>query len=117
MPAPIVYFDIAGPAEANQAGFYEKIFGWKAGPGGVVSVPVTGSHLSGTLRTDPTAKIIYIGVPDVAATLKEIVAAGGKVVSARFEVKGVVVLGLFTDPAGNPMGLVELTAEGKTKVP
>ena len=117
MPAPIVYFDIAGPADANQAAFYEKIFGWTAGPGGVVSVPVSGPRLSGTLRTDPVAKVIYIGVPDVAATLKEIAAAGGKVVAPRFEVKGVVVLGLFTDPAGNSMGLVELTTDGKTKLP
>ena len=117
MPAPIVYFDIAGPADAKQAAFYEKIFGWTAGRGGVVSVPVTGPQLSGTLRNDPAAKVIYIGVPDVAATLKEITATGGKVVAPRFEVKGVVVLGLFTDPAGNTMGLVELTADGKTKVP
>jgi hypothetical protein len=27
------------------------------------------------------------------------------------------VLGLFTDPAGNAMGLVELTADGQTKIP
>ena len=117
VPAPIVYFDIAGPTDAKQAAFYEKIFGWTAGPGGVVSVPVVGPQLPGTLRTDPAAKVIYIGVPDVAATLKEIVASGGNVLAPRFEVKGGVVLGLFTDPAGNGMGLVELTAEGKTKVP
>ena len=117
MPAPIVYFDVAGPADANQAHFYEQIFGWVAGPGGVVSIPVSGPQLPGTLRTDPAAKVIYIGVPDVASTLKEIEQAGGKVVAPRFEVKGVVALGLFSDPAGNVMGLVELTADGKTKVP
>lgn len=33
----------------------------------------------------------------------------------RFEVKGVVILGLFTDPAGNGMGLVEMTG-GKPKI-
>ena len=116
-PAPIVYFDIAGPTDAQQAAFYEQVFGWTAGPGGVVSVPVAGPNLPGTLRTDPTAKVIYIGVPDVTATLKEIVTRGGKVIAPRFEVKGVVVLGLFSDPAGNTMGLVELTSGGKTKVP
>ena len=117
MPAPIVYFDIAGPADAKQAAFYETIFGWTAGPGGTVSAPVLGPQLAGTLRTDPAQKIIYIGVPDVTATLKAIAASGGKVVTPRFEVKGVVVLGLFSDPAGNAMGLVELTADGKPKVP
>jgi len=29
----------------------------------------------------------------------------------RFEVSGVVVLGLFRDPAGNPMGLVEMDGD------
>ena len=117
MPAPIVYFDIAGPRDAKQTEFYDEVFGWTAGPGGTVSVPVSGPMLSGTLRTDPVAKVIYLGVSDIVQTQKEIVAHGGKVIVPRFEVKGVAVLSLFTDPAGNSMGLVELTADGKTKVP
>jgi predicted enzyme related to lactoylglutathione lyase len=44
------------------------------------------------------------------------VAHGGAVVYPRFEVPGVVVLGLFSDPAGNRMGLVEM-ADGKALVP
>jgi predicted enzyme related to lactoylglutathione lyase len=117
MPAPIVFFDIAGPDNAAQAGFYETIFDWKAGPGGTLSVPVHGPSLPGALRADPAAKVIYIGVPDVTATLAAITAAGGKTVMPRFEVKGVAVIGLFDDPAGNTMGLVELTTDGKTKIP
>ena len=116
-PAPIVYFDIAGPADSKLAPFYEKVFGWREGPGGVVTVPVSSPKLSGTLRADPAAKVLYIGVPDVAATLQEVTASGGKIVAPRFEVKGVVVLGLFADPAGNVLGLVELTPEGSPKVP
>lgn len=116
-PAPIVYFDVAGPADARQETFYRTVFGWVSGPGGIVSVPVHGPRLSGTLRADPAAKVIYLGVPDVAATLKEVVANGGGIVAPRFAVKGVAVLGLFTDPAGNVMGLVELSADGNTKVP
>jgi hypothetical protein len=117
MAAPIVYFDIAGPADAGLQPFYETVFGWSAGPGGTVSVPVNGPMLPGTLRTDPADKLLYIGVPDVTATLAEVVANGGRIVAPRFEVKGVVVLGLFADPAGNSMGLVELDAEGKAKLP
>ena len=116
-PAPIVYFDIAGPSQAGQLEFYEKVFGWIAGPGGTISVPVSGPHLGGTLRTDPAAKVIYLGVPDVSATLREVAANGGKIIAPRFEVKGVAVLALFTDPAGNGMGLVELTPDGKMKIP
>ena len=115
MPAPIVFFDIAGPDMAKQSAFYRTVFDWDIRPDGGFSAPVT-ARLDGTLRADPAGKIIYIGVDDVTATLSKVVANGGKVVQPRFEVKGVVVLGLFTDPAGNSMGLVEM-AEGKPKVP
>ena len=117
MSAPIVYFDIAGPDDKEQIAFYQQVFGWMAGAGGVVSVPVGGAMLAGTLRTDPAEKVIYLGVPDITAAQIEITAHGGTIVAPRFEVKGVVILALFTDPAGNRMGLVELTSAGKPKVP
>ena len=53
---------------------------------------------------------------DVTRTLQKVEALGGSVDKARFEVPGVVVLGLFRDPAGNPMGLVEME-DGTHKVP
>ena len=116
MPAPIVFFDIAGTDGTKQAAFYRDVFGWQSGPGGTLSVPVAGSALAGALRTDPAGKIIYLGVNDVTASLAHVVAHGGRIVQPRFEVKGVAILGLFTDPAGNGMGLVE-TMGGKPKVP
>lgn len=115
MPAPVVFFDIAGPDMARQAAFYRTVFDWDAGPGGQFTAPAA-SPLPGALRADPADKVIYIGVDDVIATLAKIEANGGKTVAPRFEVKGVVVLGLFTDPAGNRMGLVELK-DGKPKIP
>ena len=114
-PAPIVFFDIAGPDMAKQAAFYRTVFDWDVSPAGGFTAPVV-EPLPGTLRADPAQKIIYVGVDDVAATLARIVANGGQVVQPRLEVKGVVVLGLFADPAGNAMGLVEM-ANGKPKVP
>jgi predicted enzyme related to lactoylglutathione lyase len=120
LPAPIVFFDIAGPDTTAISNFYAKVFNWQFGPGGQFSVPVSGlnpgSMLGATLRKDPANKLVYLGVPDVAATLKLIVENGGTVVAPRFEVRGVVVLGLFTDPAGNSMGLVEFR-EGKAVIP
>jgi predicted enzyme related to lactoylglutathione lyase len=116
MPAPIVFFDIAGPDAAAQSAFYRDVFDWRTGPGGVLSAPVSGPSLAGALRQDPADKVIYLGVEDVAATLDKVLAHGGKIVRKRFEVKGVVVLGLFTDPAGNAMGLVEMR-DGKPVTP
>ena len=116
MPAPIVFFDIAGPDAAKQATFYHDVFGWDIGAQGTLTVPISGAGLSGALRQDPADKIIYLGVEDVNATLAQVAMHGGKIVHQRFEVKGVVVLGLFTDPAGNSMGVVEME-HGKPKIP
>jgi predicted enzyme related to lactoylglutathione lyase len=115
MPAPIVFFDIAGPDMARQAAFYRTVFDWDVGRDGRFSAPVA-SPLAATLRQDPADKIIYVGVDDVTATLAKITANGGAVIQPRLEIKGVVILGLFKDPAGNSMGLVELK-DGKPKIP
>jgi predicted enzyme related to lactoylglutathione lyase len=114
-PAPIVFFDLAGPDSARLSAFYGGVFGWKIGPTGAIGRDSTGG-LDGTLRQDPADKILYLGVPDVTAALKAVVAAGGAVIQPRFEVPGVVVIGLFTDPAGNHMGLVEMK-DGTPVVP
>jgi len=103
MPAPIVFFDIAGPDAAQLKGFYSGIFGWGIDGNNAID---TGA-LKGTLRQDPAEKIIYIGVPDINAALKDIEAGGGKTAMPRTVIPNVVTFALFTDPAGNRMGLVE----------
>jgi predicted enzyme related to lactoylglutathione lyase len=115
MPAPIVYFDIAGLDVQVLRTFYSRIFGWEPNESDQFFVPVE-PPLSGSLRADPVEKRIYLGVEDVTATLQEIEQCGGTIDAARFEVPGVAVLGLFRDPVGNPMGLVGLTG-GRPKVP
>jgi predicted enzyme related to lactoylglutathione lyase len=114
-PAPVVYFDIAGPKPAELQRFYADVFGWHADAKGQMNVPIT-SPVPASIRQDPTEKRIYIGVDNVTAKLEQIKARGGTIDAPRFEVKGVVVLGLFKDPAGNPMGLIELE-NGKPKIP
>jgi uncharacterized protein len=120
-PAPIVFFDIAGPDLASQADFYKAIFGWEAGPSGSFSVP-TVNPLPGNLRVEkPTQgplaeRVLYVGVPDIDATLAKVTALGGSVVFPRTEIPGVVVLSLFKDPAGNRMGLVEMDGDAP-KIP
>ena len=121
MPAPVVFFDIASTSLDKQAAFYKSVFDWDIGPGGGFSVPVA-SPLPGNLRVEaagPTPveeRVIYIGVPDVTAALAKIVANGGSVVFPRLVVPGVAVVGMFKDPGGNSMGLVELDG-AKAKVP
>ena len=121
-PAPVVYFDIAAPDLASQSAFYKAVLGWNVDSTGGFAVPVT-SPLHANLRVEPssqgplTERVIYAGVPDIGATLAQVASHGGHVVFGRTVVPGVVILALFTDPAGNRMGLVELGADGKPKVP
>jgi predicted enzyme related to lactoylglutathione lyase len=119
MSAPIVFFDIAGPDLAQLQQFYSEVFKWGVGADGRFSTPVgssAGGMLPASLRQDPAGTMFYIGVDDVTAKLNELQAAGGTIEVPRFEVPGVVVLGLFKDPAGNRLGLVEM-ADGTPKVP
>jgi uncharacterized protein len=116
MADPIVFFDIAGPDLAGQAAFYKAVFGWEISPDGRTLVPVQ-SPLPGALRVEPpqqgptTERVLYVGAPDITAALGKVVEHGGAVVFPRYEVPGVVVVALFTDPAGNRTGLVEMDGQ------
>lgn len=119
MPAPIVFFDIAGPDAAKLKDFYANVFGWEIGAMGNVTATTSGpspSTLNGTFRQDPAGSLLYFGVPDINTTVETIKANGGTIDAPRFAVPGVVILALFRDPAGNRMGLVEMDGD-KAKVP
>jgi predicted enzyme related to lactoylglutathione lyase len=114
-PAPIVFFDIAGPDSGQLREFYAEMFGWEIGSDGRFTAPVV-SPLPAAMRQDPAERVLYIGVDDIAAKLEQVCSMGGAVDMPRFEVPGLVVLGLFKDPAGNRLGLVEMH-QGKPKIP
>lgn len=113
--APVVFFSIFGPNGSDLQRFYAAVFDWKATGMGDVTVPVT-SPLMGTIGQGMPETLIYIGVPDVTATLQKVTASGGTIRFPRIEVPGRVVLGMFKDPAGNSVGLVEME-NGTAKVP
>jgi predicted enzyme related to lactoylglutathione lyase len=115
MGNPIVFIDIAGPDDEALKQFYISVFGWEIDHTGQFEVSIS-TPVKGAIRADPAEKRMYIGVPDVAACLSLIEHSGGAIDVPRFEVSGVVVLGLFRDPAGNPMGLVELDGD-KPRIP
>ncbi|MDX1625495.1 MAG: VOC family protein [Wenzhouxiangellaceae bacterium] len=107
MAAPIVFIDIAGPDDETLKAFYAEVFDWRADASGQFDLDIPTS-IRAAIRKDPAEKRLYLGVEDITATLEAVEAAGGSIDARRFEVPGVVVLGLFRDPAGNPLGLVEM---------
>lgn len=114
MSAPIVFLDIAGPDQISLQTFYSTLFGWDAAATDF-TIPV-GTPLSAAIRKDPAEKRLYIGVNDITAKLDEVQVLGGSVDKRRFEVPGIVILGLFKDSAGNAMGLVEME-DGTPNIP
>ena len=93
-PAPVVFFDIAGPDAAKLKTFYAANFGWGIDAANGITTPT----LKGTLRQDPPATLIYLGVPDIDATLKAITASGGSTMMPKMVMSG-VTFALFKDPA------------------
>lgn len=115
MSYPIVFFDIAGPDAETLRIFYSEVFAFEFDAQGGFEAPAA-PPLGAAIRQDPAEMRLYFGVPDVSATLAQIEALGGSIDAPRFEVPGQFALGLFRDPAGNPLGLVEMEGDAP-KVP
>jgi predicted enzyme related to lactoylglutathione lyase len=113
--APVVYFSLFGPDGSALQKFYRSVFDWKVADNGDVATTVV-PPLTGTIAQGAAEVIIYVGVANITETLQKVVANGGTIRYPRFEVPGRVVLGIFKDPAGNSVGLVEME-NGKAKVP
>ena len=113
--APIVFFDIAGPDLEKQRAFFRDVFEWESARRGMCRRRCRRGSWAGSCgRTGGRAALFRRAGCD--GEPGEVAAAGGTVAVPRFEVKGVVVLGLFNDPAGNRLGLVEMDGD-KPRIP
>ena len=112
---PVVFFSIFGPSGSELQRFYADVFEWKSSATGDVVVPVT-SPLMGNIGQGMPETLGYIGVADITTTLQKVTTHGGTIRYPRTEVRGRVVLGMFKDPAGNSVGLVEME-NGTAKIP
>ena len=112
---PIVHWELMGPDGDAQKAFYGGLFDWEMssaeGFDGYHLVSTGEGSIGGAVGKGseemPSFVTVYIQVASIDDTMLEIEAAGGSVVTPRTEIPGVVVFGLFTDPAGNVVGLVE----------
>lgn len=121
MPSPILHVDIFGAEESGQHRFYAELFGWQVdskGPGYALVRTPTGSPDGALVDGDPTETpgargvTIGVGVDDLAGALERAVALGGTVLMPPTD-NGWVVKAQVTDPAGNPVTLIEQAA-GRT---
>src|SRR5499426_2338128 len=110
----ICYLEIPAKTAEASAEFYSSIFGWKVrkrgdgelafdDPGGV-----SGTWVKEADRTPDEPTRTYIMVDAIADTLKQVQAAGGRILTARTEIaSGMGAFAVFEDPVGNEFGLYE----------
>ena len=108
---PIVHVDFEAEDPKALAVFYAELFEWNirtdaqsdytmfeaaGGPGGGFVGLSSGNHV-----------IVYVHTDDIAATLAQAVALGGKVLVTKQEMPG-GAWAVFADPTGNKVGLLNM---------
>ena len=117
----IVHFELMGPDGDKLAAFYGDLFGWNLAPTpGFDAYNMTDAEETGIggaigqgNENMPQYQTIYVQVESVDEHLAKAEGAGGTTVVPRTEVPGTVTFGLFTDPAGNLVGVVEEETPGE----
>jgi len=114
MRHPVMWFEVLGQDSEKLCQFYGKLFGWafEGDPAyRMLAKPDRGIQ-GGIGKPYPGTRewvTFYVETPDVTASLKEAERLGGKVVMQRTTLPG-VTLGIFEDPEGHAIGLVEARA-------
>jgi predicted enzyme related to lactoylglutathione lyase len=114
MAHPVMWFEVAGQDAARLRSFYADLFGWKyelAGPHeyGLVDTGAGRGIPGGVGPTYPGGKpwvTFYVETPDVERSLGDATRLGGSVIVPRTVLPD-VTLGVFSDPEGHVIGLVE----------
>jgi predicted enzyme related to lactoylglutathione lyase len=124
MGQPVVHFEVIGTDPARLRGYYGELFGWQFDVSGPVAAGVSQQGNYGFTDTGTTGAgtgipggvgggpdydshvIFYVGVPDVEAALRNAESLGGTRRMGPEQAPGSdLVVGHFTDPEGNLIGL------------
>ncbi len=110
----ICYLEIPANRAEDSAKFYATIFGWAVRPRGDGNLAfddtggVSGTWVKVADRTSDERTRVYIMADSITATLQQIVAAGGRVLTPRTEIgPNMGAFAAFADPVGNEFGLYE----------
>ncbi|MGR6920132.1 VOC family protein [[Actinomadura] parvosata] len=127
MGQPVVHFEIIGRDPARLRAYYGELFGWEFHTGDAVtervSAPGQYGFVDGGTTGDGTAitgginggvgggagyeslVLFYVSVPNVEEALSKAERLGGKRVLGPEGTPGGLVVGRFTDPEGNLVGV------------
>jgi uncharacterized protein len=120
MGQPVVHFEIVGTDSAKLHDYYSQLFGWEIdadnamGYGLVTregNVKDDGTGIGGGIARGPEGYgghvTFYVEVPDAEATMAQAESLGGTRMMGPEEVMNGLVIGLFIDPEGHTIGVVE----------
>jgi predicted enzyme related to lactoylglutathione lyase len=120
MGSPVVHWELWSENAPQAAEFYKRVFDWDVKYVQPLDYHIVstgaGTGINGGIMTPqrtgpwPGKLTMYIDVPDLAAHVKKVRAAGGKIHVERQEVPGMGEMALFEDPDGRVMGLWKQTA-------
>ncbi len=109
----ICYLEIPAIDINASTRFYKQIFGWQIRQRGDGSIAfddtvgaVSGTWILGRKAATEPGLLIYIMVENVAETVDEIIANGGKIVQP-IGMDAPELTARFSDPAGNVLGLYQ----------
>jgi predicted enzyme related to lactoylglutathione lyase len=118
---PVVHFEIIGSNPSQLRSYYGELFGWEfqmsdaiteavSQPGnyGFVDGATTGNGVDGGVGGGDGYEgrvLFYVSVPNVEAALQKAESLGGKRQMGPEGTPGTLVVGHFTDPEGNLIGV------------
>jgi predicted enzyme related to lactoylglutathione lyase len=126
MGQPVVHFEIIGKDPAKLRGYFGELFGWEfdlpSPVSAAVSDPASYGFVSRMTTSDGTGipggvgggpgyeghAVFYVAVPDVEAALAKAESLGGKRLMGPERAPSGLVVGHFTDPEGNLVGVAGL---------
>ena len=125
MGQPVVHFEVMGRDAGVLQAFYSALFGWEIDTNnsmnyGIVSregnVTPDGMGIGGGIAQGPDGYpghvTFYVAVPDVEAALAQAESLGGTRMMGPEEVMEGLVIGMFQDPEGHTIGLVQPNQPG-----
>jgi len=121
MGQPVVHFEVVGKDGDRLQAYYSELFGWNIVSDNPMNYGMVDGKDNKTMSGDTGIGggvgqgpegydghvTFYVAVPDVEEALKKAEDLGGTRVMGPEEIMGMVVVGQFTDPEGNLVGVVQ----------
>ena len=118
----VVHFEIPADQPERAIAFYKNVFGWEFtkwdGPMPywlITTGPGDQPGINGGLmpRSPEAIASNTIGVKSLDASIASVQKQGGRIIVPKMAIPGVGWLAYFTDPEGNPFGMMESDTNAK----